>query len=163
MVVFSLLISLLTILLIIAMFLLVASPVLWQNTVEYFDISSVDIINFTNIAPHFWNIVRYVITGTILFFVVCSTYYILPNISQKMRLVVPGAILVVIIWIIFGQLFALYLSSFNQLNLIYGSLGGIMISLLFFYVLSAILIFGAEFNYKLNFLLHDLDIHKKSK
>ena len=63
--------------------------------------------------------------------------------------VAPGAVLVVLLWI--GAAFSLtgYLSHFDQVNLIYGSLGGIIAALVFFYICNMIFIFGAEFNYQI--------------
>jgi len=38
-----------------------------------------------------------------------------------------------------------------KLDLIYGSLGGVVVSLLFFYMLSLIFIYGAKFNFQLKY------------
>ncbi|MCH2037676.1 MAG: YihY/virulence factor BrkB family protein [Rickettsiales bacterium] len=142
----------LTLLLIVAMMVLVLTPVIWQAVTSYLEIDSEVSLLPDWISNWNWTFVRYGFTATILFFVVCSIYYILPNIKQTWRVVFPGAILVVIGWISAGSLFASYLSSFNQFNVIYGSLGGVIVSLLFFYIFSMILILGAEFNYSLNYL-----------
>ncbi len=85
----------------------------------------------------------------VLLFVVAQLYYILPNIKQSLRSVLPGAIVTVFLWTIAAWLFSMYLSKFDQVNLIYGSLGGIIATLLFFYINNIIFIFGAEFNYQL--------------
>lgn len=85
----------------------------------------------------------------ILFLVVFAMYYILPNIRQSLRAVVPGAAFTVLCWMGSAEVFRYYLSSFDQVNLIYGSLGGIIAALLFFYLLNLIFIFGAELNYQL--------------
>ena len=79
--------------------------------------------------------------------VVCISYYVLPNIRQKWIAVVPGALCVVILWFVSGVLFSGYLSNFNQVNIIYGSLGGLIAALLFFYITAMIFVYGAEFNY----------------
>ena len=47
----------------------------------------------------------------------------------------------------------LYLSNFNQVSLIYGSLGGIIAALVFFYICNMIFIFGAEFNHQVVYTL----------
>ncbi len=84
-----------------------------------------------------------------IFAVVFAMYYILPNIKQSLRAVLPGATFTVACWMIAVDLFRIYLTSFDQVNLIYGSLGGIIAALLFFYLLNLIFIFGAELNYQL--------------
>ena len=73
----------------------------------------------------------------------------LPNKKNKMSDVAPGALLVVILWTITAVGFSYYINNFQQVNIIYGSLGGVIISLLFFYVVNLCLIYGAEFNYTL--------------
>jgi membrane protein len=67
--------------------------------------------------------------------------------------VVPGAVLVVLLWIGAAYLLTSYLSHFEQVNLIYGSLGGIIATLVLFYICNMIFIFGAEFNYQIFYTL----------
>jgi membrane protein len=74
-------------------------------------------------------------------------YYALPNAKQKITRTVPGSILAVILWFLVVKTLSIYLDNFNQFNLVYGSLAGMIISLIFFYFISLIFIFGAEFNY----------------
>ncbi|MDD9331160.1 MAG: YihY/virulence factor BrkB family protein [Wolbachia sp.] len=89
----------------------------------------------------------------VLFIVVSWLYFMLPNIKQNVADVFPGSCLAVILWTISAAVFKQYLkTSFNQLNLIYGSLGGVVVSLLFFYMLSLIFIYGAKFNFQLKYL-----------
>lgn len=80
----------------------------------------------------------------------CATsllYYILPNAHQKITQTLPGSILTVLLWSLLVKIFIAYLHNFHQFNLVYGSLAGIIISLMFFYLVSIIFIIGAEFNY----------------
>ena len=74
-------------------------------------------------------------------------YYALPNAKQKFTQTIPGSILAVILWVILVNFFSLYLENFNQMNFVYGSIAGVIISLMFFYLISLVFIFGAEFNY----------------
>jgi membrane protein len=83
----------------------------------------------------------------IIFAGVSACYYILPNIRQNFHSVAPGAALVTLLWVLAAHLLSSYISQFNQVNLIYGSLGGVIASLLFFYISNIIFIYGAEFNY----------------
>lgn len=85
----------------------------------------------------------------IIFAMVAGMYYFLPNIKQSLRAVLPGAALTVGLWVLSVNIFRIYLTSFDQVNIIYGSLGGIIATLLFFYILNLIFIFGAELNYQL--------------
>ena len=73
----------------------------------------------------------------------------IPNVKQKITKTFPGAILAVFLWFQTQKLFAYYLENFHQFNFIYGGLAGIMIYLMFFYLVNLIFIFGAQFNYHL--------------
>jgi membrane protein len=92
---------------------------------------------------------RMVLTTSVgmMFAAVSAIYYTIPNIRQSVLSVVPGAALVVVLWIGAAFLLTSYISNFQQVNLIYGSLGGMIASLVFFYLCNMIFIFGAEFNY----------------
>jgi len=85
-----------------------------------------------------------------VFMLVSSAYYFLPNVVQSFRSVLAGSLMATGLLVITAQMLAIYFKDFSQLSLIYGSLGGIIATLLFFYVINIIFIFGAEFNYLLN-------------
>ena len=89
-------------------------------------------------------------------------YYVLPNIRQRFLSTLPGAAVTVAGWIGAALLFSRYLSSFNRINLIYGSLGGIIATLVFFYIIGIIFIYGAELNHLLKKWL-GADIIQKEK
>ena len=93
------------------------------------------------------NFARYGLVVLSLFFAVCSLYYIIPNASLRFLEVVPGAFLTVGLWSVSGFLLSKYIVYYNQLNIIYGSLGSIIVTLVFFYIVNMIFIIGAEFNY----------------
>jgi membrane protein len=127
---------------IIGMGLLVVWPIMWQYLQTFLPF---DIAELTSSVSH----LSYIIGALLLFFVVSSLYYVLPNVKQTWVSVFPGAALVVIGWMTAAQLISLYLSRFDQVNIIYGSLGGIIAALLFFYILGVIFIYGAEFSFLL--------------
>src|SRR5262249_36602543 len=56
----------------------------------------------------------------LLFFAIASLYYWLPNIKQSLWAVVPGAALVVLLWLAGAALVTFYLDNISQLNIIYG-------------------------------------------
>jgi membrane protein len=61
----------------------------------------------------------------------------------------PGALFATVTWILFTQLFGLYLRYLDNIHLLYGTLGGAMLLLLWMYLSSIAVIAGAEFNYVL--------------
>lgn len=128
-----------TSILIAAMLILILAPILLEQ-----------LGNFTGIKLHLeesFSYFRYIGTGIALFFGVMGFYCMIPNIKYGIKIAFPGAVIVVILWLIAGNLLSIYISNFHQVHLIYGSLAGIIVTLLFFYIVNMIFIFGAEFNY----------------
>lgn len=125
--------------LIIVVLILVITPIF----ISKFDLFNEIIIK---IDP-FWTYARYLLLLTSLLFIVSMLYFVIPNLKLRYKNVIPGSILTVILWSCSGYLMSVYLSYYNQFNLIYGSLGKVIITLLFFFIVNMIFIYGAEFNY----------------
>jgi membrane protein len=113
-------------------------------------------LNFAFPINYDWLHLRFIAIYIILICTLSLIYYALPNSKQKITQTLPGAILAVALWIIVEKCFSLYLENFQQFNLVYGSLAGIIISLMFFYLNSLIFILGAEFNYRFHRTLKKL-------
>lgn len=58
----------------------------------------------------------------------------------------PGAVTGVILWLVVSLLFRLYLQFFDSYNRTYGSLGAVIVLLLWFYLSGAAILIGAEVN-----------------
>lgn len=96
------------------------------------------------------NVVKYLAVFMSLFTTISLLYYLIPNISLKYREVAPGALLTVILWSMSGYFLSKYILYYNQFSVVYGSLGSIIITLIFFYIINVIFIIGAEFNFLLS-------------
>jgi len=90
---------------------------------------------------------------SMLFGVIATFYYVLPSIKQSFFAVAPGAMLVVVLWVSAAALVSFYLNHLSNVSLIYGSLSGFIGTLIFFYVMNVIFIYGAEFNHELTVLM----------
>lgn len=94
-----------------------------------------------------WNIVQWPI---VLFFVLVSfnlIYYFGPDVKeQSWKWITPGAIIGVILWLLVSFAFRLYLSFFNSYSATYGSLGALIIMMLWFYLTGAAILVGGEIN-----------------
>ncbi len=132
-----------TAILITAMLALVFLPIVLANIERWLGIALMD-----GSDHELGRLVIWLAVGAI-FAAVSTIYYTIPNIKQSFIAVWPGALVVVVLWLSAANLFTMYLSNFNQVNLIYGSLGGIIAALLFFYICNVIFIFGAELNYEI--------------
>jgi membrane protein len=117
---------------------LVVGPVVWSSVAPYL-LPNPDL-------NHAWGVLRYLVSAGVSFAAVSTFYYILPNRWIAWRWVLPGALLAVVLWLAAATLFSGYLSVFGAFTSMYGSLSGVVVVLLFFYVSGVIFIFGAEFN-----------------
>jgi membrane protein len=117
---------------------IVAGPFIWS------------MVEWILIIPSFYgwlySLSRYFFGVIVLYGIVVTLYFVLPNRSLRRREVFPGAAVAVILWIASASLFSFYLSRLANYSLTYGSLGGIVVTLFFFYVSACIFIFGAEIN-----------------
>jgi membrane protein len=93
-----------------------------------------------------WSWVRWPVAVLLLMLVVSLVYYAGPNVQARFRFITPGAILAVVIWVAASLAFGYYVRNFGNYDATYGSLGAIVILLLYFYLSAAVLLFGAEVN-----------------
>jgi membrane protein len=70
----------------------------------------------------------------------------LPGIPHKAKSLWPGVLLCLILWFVASKAFSFYISSFSTYSVTYAGLAGIMSALVYLYLMSAIFVFGAEFN-----------------
>jgi membrane protein len=73
--------------------------------------------------------------------------YLAPDVEQpSWKLVTPGAITAMIIWLLASGGFALYASRFGSYNKAWGTLSAVVVMLIWLWLTSAALLFGAEVN-----------------
>ncbi len=94
-----------------------------------------------------WGIVRWPVALLFMVISVALLYYFAPDADQPFRWITPGGLVGVLLWVLASVLFNLYLSSdFNTYNRTYGSIGTVIILLLYLYISSIAILFGAELN-----------------
>jgi membrane protein len=93
-----------------------------------------------------WTIARWPVIVILLMVAVALIYYVMPDVKQEFRFITPGSVLAVVVWIIASLGFGFYVKTFANYNAMYGSIGAIIVLLLYFYISSAVLLLGAEMN-----------------
>ena len=93
-----------------------------------------------------WTTLRWLISSVILFIVFSVVYTITPNRKIRCVTVLPGALFSTIGWIVASFGFSFYVNNFGNYTLMYGSLGVIIVLMIWFYLSGAILIIGGEIN-----------------
>ncbi|MGD9895145.1 MAG: YihY/virulence factor BrkB family protein [Geminicoccaceae bacterium] len=73
-------------------------------------------------------------------------YRVLPNVRLRATEVIPGAVLAWLLWLAAVWGYTVYLRAVPSFSVTYGSLGGIVVTLFFFYISALLFVFGAEFN-----------------
>ena len=71
---------------------------------------------------------------------------VLPNRKNRFSDSLPGAILASVGWLIFTQLFSLYVEHFGGYSNIYGSVYAVALSMLWLYCCLSILFYGGALN-----------------
>jgi len=120
------------------MVVVVAGPFIWAFLEDLFKV------------PASWGWLytgtRYLLALLLLYTVIALLYQWLPNRRLRGHEILPGAAVTVVAWLVTASLFSLYLQNLGSFSVTYGSLGGIVVTLMFFYLSAAIFIFGAEIN-----------------
>jgi membrane protein len=92
------------------------------------------------------HLARYGFTLVALAALIVVLHVVLPNSRLRIRQILPGALTTTIMWIVAASVLTLYFGKFANYDATYGSLGGVVITLMFFYVSAIIFIFGGELN-----------------
>jgi membrane protein len=73
-------------------------------------------------------------------------YYASPNAKVKKKWISPGAALTLVVWIIASVGFAFYVANFGSYNKTYGTLGGVVVFLLWLWITNIAVLLGVEYN-----------------
>ncbi|TBV16913.1 YihY/virulence factor BrkB family protein [Stutzerimonas kirkiae] len=93
-----------------------------------------------------WTWARWPVVVLLMMMAVALLYYVTPDVEQDFRFISPGSVLAVVIWIVASLGFGFYVQNFANYNATYGSIGAIIVLLLYFYISAAVLLLGAELN-----------------
>lgn len=98
-------------------------------------------------ATDIWNIAKWPVMVALAMLLVSGLYYSTPNVRMRgLRWVTPGGILAVTLWLATSALFALYVAHFGSYDKTYGTLGGIVVLLVWMWITNAALLLGQALN-----------------
>lgn len=92
----------------------------------------------------FWSVLPFFLPALFTFAVFMLLYRYVPSAPTSFRTVWPGALLATVLFELAKNLFALYVANFGSYDIVYGSLGGILLFLTWTYITASILLLGAE-------------------
>ena len=98
-----------------------------------------------------WNIAKWPVLLIIVILMISILYWVAPNAKRQrgFRLISPGGVIAVVVWLIASALFAFYVANFSHYNKTYGSIAGVIIMLIWLWISNLAILFGAEFNAEL--------------
>lgn len=97
--------------------------------------------------PLIWKIIQWPVVLACMTFAFALIYYFAPDVrEQKWKWLTPGAVIGVVLWLLVSLAFRVYLHFFNSYSATYGSLGAVIILMLWLYLTGAAVLIGGETN-----------------
>jgi membrane protein len=93
-----------------------------------------------------WTAIRWLIATLTSIAVIALIYHNAVPRTQPWHSVLPGATLATVLWFLSTALFGWYLQNYADYSIIYGSLGAAIALLVWMYIISLVILIGAEFN-----------------
>ena len=93
-----------------------------------------------------WRITASLLPFVATFLTFLLLYWTIPNVRQRLAYLWPGALVASVGFEAAKSLFRFYVENLSRYQLLYGSLGTVIVLLLWIYLSAVILLFGAEFS-----------------
>lgn len=103
-------------------------------------------IYVSDVFMRLYTSLRFVLLGVIVFSVIALLYALALDGHREKSSIWPGLLTSMAVWLVLSMLFSLYVERAERYSLIYGSIGTIIVLLLWLYLTSTMLIMGAEIN-----------------
>jgi len=124
--------------LIISFVLVVVGPTLAEKVADWFYLGSA--FTWT------WKILQWPVVFALVATGAAFVYYWGPDAEQDWIWLTPGSVLATILWVIVSLGFKFYVTNFSNYNATYGTIGGVIVLMLWFYVSALAFLVGAELN-----------------
>ncbi len=93
-----------------------------------------------------WLVLQWPLVFGLVAFAIGLIYYFGPDADQDWVWITPGAIVATILWLLISLLFKVYVARFTDYEAAYGSVGAVIVLLLWFYLSGVAILTGAELN-----------------
>jgi membrane protein len=98
-------------------------------------------------AVSIWNIAKWPVLLAVVVTMFAVLFYAAPNVKLAgFRWVTPGALFAIVLWLIASAAFAFYVANFGSYDKTYGTLGGVVCLLVWFWITNVALLLGMELN-----------------
>lgn len=93
-----------------------------------------------------WNLLSVPVVVLLALVGIELVYYLAPAVEQPWRWLTPGSAVALVLWLAMSYGLRLYLAYFGNYNAMYGSIGGVILLMLWLYLTGVVLLLGAEVN-----------------
>ena len=118
------------------------------------------VLHVENVFAWLWQVLRYAVPIAIMFLVFLLLYKFIPNCQLRWKEVLPGSLFSTFGWIIASLAFSFYIDNFAGYTRIYGSIGAVIILMIWLYISSIVLLLGGEINAILSYFRSGSKIDK---
>lgn len=125
--------------------LLLAASVLFIAG-QIYGLEIADRLGMSNFAGHAFAFARWPAVFLLAVLATAAIYWAAPSARPQFRLVSPGALFFAVGWLGISYVFTLYVDHFGSYNATYGTLGGVVVAMVWFYITGYILLVGGELN-----------------
>jgi membrane protein len=104
---------------------------------------------WAHLGPAFawtWKIAQWPVVFGLVALAVAMIYYYAPDAEQEWIWITPGSIFATVLWLLTSLVFKVYIANFTSYNVTYGAIGGVIVTMLWFYVSALAVLIGAELN-----------------
>jgi membrane protein len=106
----------------------------------------VDTLGFGTVITTLFSVLRWVLIVAGLLLAFALIYRYAPNVQQRFRFITPGSIIGGLLLVLASAGFALYTTNFADYNATYGSIGAVIILMLWLYIAGLVILLGSEIN-----------------
>jgi membrane protein len=104
-------------------------------------------IGLSSTAVDVWNVAKWPVMAAIFILMVDVLYYTTPNAKLRgFKWVTPGALVAIVVWALASAAFAFYVANFGSYDKTYGTLAGLVVLLLWFWITNLAILFGHQLN-----------------
>ena len=96
-----------------------------------------------------WDLIKFLIGPAFIFFLLTGLFHVASQRQHRLIEAMPGALFSCVVWTLFSAGFSYYVRNFGRYSILYGSLGAIIILMLWLYATGALVIAGGELNHVL--------------
>jgi membrane protein len=106
-----------------------------------------DPIGLSETAVDVWNYAKWPVLVALVITIIAILYYASPNAKLRgFRWVTPGSLVAVVVWALASAAFAFYVANFGSYDKTYGTLGGLVALLVWFWITNLAILFGHALN-----------------